>query len=471
MPEILETQCPHCSATIKLKSRKALGKQVTCPQCNDSFRVQEKKPAGDRDDFSAEDNLDDIEEFSDDEVIGSASGDRELGVDDDGSAHGVSPSAGLKSGSKKRRKKKSTGWRKPAFIAGGSVLGLAAIGLVLWLVFRSSPQAIDLSYLPEDTRKITVTRYADLWNSHMIQEIRPHSKLDEKVAKMKREWGLEPKDIDSVTTATVKNYERLTVVRTNVDMDGLKIANQLGHLGDSTYNGKAFYHLARKQAVYFPNSRTALSGPEDVVKDAIDRGSEAKKRKELDFLDPDFHVVTVDLAKEDRYLIGAGKKWLQKSDRKSFGADIDRVAVSHSLGKSEKNTYRYHFFAADQAESFAELARQGSKKKLEVWQEKGRQEMKINMQKQQSRGRTRQPLTEEDIDSLLDVVEANLKSVTVERDGSVVIVTEELRLSVTLKKKFGAPSLADEIVSLLENTKWIFGGARLDRRFRSSIFR
>ena len=115
MPEILETQCPHCSATIKLKSRKALGKQVTCPQCNDSFRVQEKKPAGDRDDFSAEDNLDDVEEFSDDEVIGSASGDREPGVDDDGSAHGVSPSAGLKSGSKKRRKKKSTGWRKPAF--------------------------------------------------------------------------------------------------------------------------------------------------------------------------------------------------------------------------------------------------------------------------------------------------------------------------------------------------------------------
>lgn len=48
MPDSLHTRCPHCQATLPLKSGRAVGKKVPCPRCHQSFVVRPIKPAGTR---------------------------------------------------------------------------------------------------------------------------------------------------------------------------------------------------------------------------------------------------------------------------------------------------------------------------------------------------------------------------------------------------------------------------------------
>ena len=51
MPDLISTQCPKCKATLKLKSRKAVGKKVPCPKCKQPFVVKPLPEPEDDDDF------------------------------------------------------------------------------------------------------------------------------------------------------------------------------------------------------------------------------------------------------------------------------------------------------------------------------------------------------------------------------------------------------------------------------------
>ncbi|MCH8829685.1 MAG: hypothetical protein IID45_08925, partial [Planctomycetes bacterium] len=154
MPEILETQCPHCSATMKLKIRKALGKQAPCPQCKKPFLVKEMDATDEYGDFPTGEDLpagDYVEDFGDD--YGDDLGDD---YEDDYEAEPRRSSAGKKSKSKQKRKKKqSARWVKPTLLAGGGVLGAGVVGLLIWLAISLFSNKIELAYLPPDAHMIS----------------------------------------------------------------------------------------------------------------------------------------------------------------------------------------------------------------------------------------------------------------------------------------------------------------------------
>jgi endogenous inhibitor of DNA gyrase (YacG/DUF329 family) len=55
MPSLISIQCPHCLQTLKLKSRKPLGRKVPCPKCKTPFVLEE--PETEEDDFDAFDDV------------------------------------------------------------------------------------------------------------------------------------------------------------------------------------------------------------------------------------------------------------------------------------------------------------------------------------------------------------------------------------------------------------------------------
>jgi predicted Zn finger-like uncharacterized protein len=349
MPALVEIQCPHCQATLKLKSRAPLGKKVQCPKCSQPFVAQERSGVAevidDYDDYAPapapaaprpkrrpapRQNIDDYDDFGDPAEF------------DDDFAPPRSSAGGRRKKKPVKKKKSSGGWVKWVLIGGGAVVGVAVLALGIWLGFRMfGSKKLDLAWLPEDASSISMTRYASLMNSELVKD--GLSDADERAfSKMEDEWGFGIKDVESYTTAS-SGSETIRVLRTTVDLDPEKILKHAGDYEKTAYDGNDVYRYGGN-LMYFPDKRTALSGPEASVKKAIDRGPKAKKRDDLAFADTRHDVVRIRLIKADNRFSG-----------EILGIPLGKIVATcdgTSVSSSVKSTNQQKFASVEDAKEY-----------------------------------------------------------------------------------------------------------------------
>lgn len=122
MSSAITVQCSHCSARLTLKSSASVGKRVKCPKCQQAFVVE----APLADDFAAADD-----------PFSGIGGEIPMAVVGGGK---TTARKGVK-GKKKKGKKRSSagGWQKPAIIASAAVLGVGAVGTLVWAIINFMP--------------------------------------------------------------------------------------------------------------------------------------------------------------------------------------------------------------------------------------------------------------------------------------------------------------------------------------------
>ena len=292
----VQIECPNCAAVFTLNSREPLGKQVPCPKCQTPFVATEKPREVQFEDSSPE--LEIVPETEPRRHQASVRPQRRRvrrqSVDDYDDYDDFEETPRSKS---VRKKKAPTGmgWKLPLII-GGSVLGVVIVGLVIWLaVGKVFSDKIDYAWLPDDAYQITVARYSQLWKSEIVQDALTGQNKDD-IRKMKADWGIEPKDIESVTTASAAG-DRIVVLRSHIDLDQDRILGRAGKHEKAEYGGETYYRVGfgryLQSAIYFPDARTAISGNERSVKRAIDRGPKSEPREDLKFIDGSHHILTI----------------------------------------------------------------------------------------------------------------------------------------------------------------------------------
>lgn len=337
----VEIECPHCGAGFTLNSRAPLGKQVPCPKCDATFVAREKAL-----ELRIEDSAAELEIVAEPRPRSRRKPPARRpppprdGVIEDYDDYDAAPTP-------RKRKSSGRGWKLPLII-GGSVLAVVVIGLTIWMLVRGSfSKKIDVAWLPRDAYHITVARYSRIWDSSIVQNsLDASAKRD--IRTMKDEWGFEPKEIESVTTAQAAG-DHLTVLRTHVDLDEDRIVGKAGSSERATHNGETYYRVGYggrfMSAIYFPDSRTALSGSERSIQNAIDRGSGAEPWDDLEFIDGSHQIMLVYIRRGQP--INAGR----------FGIASNRIKVNATgvnLSSSMETVWQLKFDSADDAKDYEE---------------------------------------------------------------------------------------------------------------------
>lgn len=347
MPTLVQIQCPHCQALMKLKSRDPLGKKVPCPKCKNPFVAKEKvakpkpKPKP-KDEF---DEFDDFEEIADYQPIGASAPKDEFDEFDDFDDY--APRKKRRRAAKAPPKKSSNKGLKLGLIIGGSVLAVLLISLTIWLVVRSFSNKLELAWLPPDANEITVVRYGDLWESSFVQDdVQDLLKRD--ASKMKEKWGFEPKEIESVTTGR-SGGDVIVVIRTSVDLDKDKIFENGGNYDEVDHEGKTYYRFPHS-SLFFPDESTVVAGPESSIKHAIERGPKGEKRDELKFVDEGHQILEVKLR-----------------DGQRVGLSTIAEANGYTFGSSFESVTQIRFDSVDSAKEFADGAEENQFSQRDRW--------------------------------------------------------------------------------------------------------
>ncbi len=324
-------RCPKCKAKLKLKNRKAVGKKVPCPKCKQPFvvkplQVERKRLRRPRESEDDDDFLSNLESF--DEDYGAP--------DEDDGATALPPIAGRRSSSKKSTQKRSkpVHWQRPALIAGGGLLGVVLLVGLVWMAVSAlsgsgSGNRLDLAYLPPDSELIVSIRIADFWNAPILKSLIDKPEVQKNIDEMREKIGLQPADIQSVIFGLSGLSERqklsaqqtkkqaggpsvpvpdlqelptIIVVRTSKAVDIQKLVDYaekaeeipIEKIETVSHRGETYYRLPTPAeggpefvGVFLPNDKTIVVGPEQDVKLAIERGSKAETRPDLDFIDLD----------------------------------------------------------------------------------------------------------------------------------------------------------------------------------------
>ncbi len=169
MSEAITVFCPSCKASLKLKSRSAVGKRVPCPKCKKPFVV--KAPAEAEDDDMA--------------FLNASESDAAMPVsEDDEEAEAAAAEARESSAqdSSPRKKKKGkvkaadpVNWLKTLLIGLSALafVGLLAGGGMFAVSFIAgmSKNKIDLSYLPPDAELVVHVRIDELLSSPFMRPV------------------------------------------------------------------------------------------------------------------------------------------------------------------------------------------------------------------------------------------------------------------------------------------------------------
>lgn len=232
MPGGFVTQCPACSAKLKLKEKPSQGKKLRCPKCSEVFAPASSvasgktkaKPKQEIDEFgplddSSSPSLDPFEEPMQGRRLpgrvrasrgGAAKAPPRREVDDDDdSADEDAPQA-------KSQKKDGPGSTKAVLI----IVGVLAFSVLLcmgtfgYFVFRgakfmsklagmqaASGAGIPTKYLPNAPEVVVCVRVADLFTSPSVKAAAEDEEIKKPVELFGKTIGLQPKDIDSVILA------------------------------------------------------------------------------------------------------------------------------------------------------------------------------------------------------------------------------------------------------------------------------
>ncbi|MBI1313005.1 hypothetical protein GC176_17080 [bacterium] len=323
-----QTQCPHCSKILKLKSKSAIGKTAPCPKCKTPFTVEPyEEPVADEWDDAGDDeygyNYSD-EDYGDD--YGEATDDYEE----------VEPApsrSARRSGSKgkgSKKKKKGGGppaWLAPAGIGLAVLLGLGLLGGGIYFVIAKlgggGSNAIDLAWLPGNADMYIHAKPDEMWNAPILAPLRENETFKNAMAQAGQngQLNLKPEEIASVTVAGVDLGDQMSA-RVPLFGGRPKLTGQIAKKADPKYisvirlkrdltadelaalpgvekksHGSSEYYVAgaglQRNGFYLADSRTLLTGTESELTQAIDRGSSQVRVSRIDFLNPNHQLVMV----------------------------------------------------------------------------------------------------------------------------------------------------------------------------------
>lgn len=331
----LSVRCPKCRAKLKLKSSKAVGKEVPCPKCGEAFVI--KLPKKREPEPEPEDNfLEGLDEFGEEDygAPDDTPDDDDEDFSEDYGSPAPQPARRGRSSSRRGDRKRSSqpiNWQLPAMIAGGCLLVIALV-VGVWSLTggggggsqSASGNAINLAYLPPDHELVIRVRVADLWKAPMLQEFVSTPETAQGVESFREQVGLGPDDIESVTVGMSglsemaayrkknqtpgqapdmrqmqemqKLQKTLVVVRSSKAFDVAKFesaspANKAAEHEGTTYYTTRGIMPGVGNAAFLPDSKTLVMGTETEVKAAIERGSSEERRAGFDFVDPEAHVL------------------------------------------------------------------------------------------------------------------------------------------------------------------------------------
>jgi hypothetical protein len=325
MSEPIAVRCPKCGAILKLKSRSAVGKRVPCPKCKTPFVVKLSDDTG-TDDLASLD----YSEAAAEETLASAP------ESDDFS--GLPPTTGRARPKKPPKNKAArTNWKTPVLLAAVAIAVMALLGGAGYFLFPLvdrllSSAAIDMAWLPPESDVIVRARIADTWKSPFVSSFDAPSGLP--VGSAKDLLGLDPKEIQTVTIGAVGMLDAsgagksgglftlgapglggaqprtVTVLRTVASFDPKQMESKLQGIRTVKYKEESLTFMGGLagggKVFFFPNSSTVVMGPEAEIKAAIDRGSKATPRPDLDFVPGDKQVLVVLAPRDQAYFDSRG---------------------------------------------------------------------------------------------------------------------------------------------------------------------
>jgi hypothetical protein len=172
---------------------------------------------------------------------------------------------------------------KPLLLVGLMVLLLGGGALAWWLFFREgSPlrEGDDLAMIPANAQGFVCIHLADLWRTpaavKALEEIRNRDREEDPGARMERETGLRPDEVERLWLVGVDADRRIgwLVVRTRQPYDRKKVLACLRDHHEHVHQGQS-YHLGmnaegRQAAVHFAGSHVLAAGSEEGVKRCLD---------------------------------------------------------------------------------------------------------------------------------------------------------------------------------------------------------
>ncbi|MFN0052971.1 MAG: DUF1559 domain-containing protein [Planctomycetales bacterium] len=332
MSDAISVECPNCQARLKLKNRNAVGKKVPCPKCQQSFVVEAPPEEEDHLAFLNVDASEGAGEPIDD--------------DDESSATPVPSRRSAVRRGKKGKPAPATNWKKPLLIGGISLAIVGFLGGAGFLVYlllgdlKGDGNKVNLAYLPGNSEVIVHVRVAEVWKSPLVQSVVGGPAFKNGIDKMRQDTGLEPQSIESVTVGvsgvadTIKRLPKpgpslpvpvptatnpnpapagpsgtpaeptvtVVVIRTSTAFDFEKVRTSDRATEAVSHRGATYYKTPQSSpgsmAFYAPSSKVLVIGPESGIRQAIETGTSAPRRPELDFVDSSQQVLVAFVPKD-----------------------------------------------------------------------------------------------------------------------------------------------------------------------------
>ncbi len=232
--------------------------------------------------------------------------------------------------SSKRARSSSSSARMWGAIVGGLLLTLAVIIGAIFLIQGSSSASAAaqgrLAYLPADCQAVGVFRVGDLSRSPFFQtQLAGGPQLRGVVDQFRDRTGMDLGDLESVVIGIYRdepaefngmsvllNVPRNTpfvmVARANKDWDRTKLIGE--NTESATHNGETFHLFSPdngsqgRWGLYLPDARTLVVGTQAEVQAAIDTAGEAPDWTDMEFMQPEYHVVTARVSRPGEEITG-----------------------------------------------------------------------------------------------------------------------------------------------------------------------
>lgn len=357
-PKPLSVRCPECEAEFKLRNRDLIGRRMPCPECGFRFTVRPARETAvriaeiatgepeDEAELAELDNFDDMPNLPrsrSSALAKKSQPDRDIfeveAYEDDADAYenhneyedyesaGRTGSFSRDRTQGNRRSKPRSGSQasnEPAkwpIAVGGLLMAIGTVVLAGVFISQAFAPKISirdrLSFLPPDSRAMGYVRVGDLARSPYFQDhLTRDDELRNRMHRFREQTGMELQEIESLSIALKRgrfdamaqtDLKRnpgfptepfVAVARANKDWDRSKLIGD--HTTSRTHQGETFHEFTpagsnERWAVYLPDARTAVFGTAEEVKAAIETEGKAPDWPAMEYLEPDYPVVFVEM--------------------------------------------------------------------------------------------------------------------------------------------------------------------------------
>ncbi len=442
MTEPLSTVCDHCDAKLKLKNPDLEGKKIKCPKCGEAFVAVAagSKPAATKIVKKKKASEDDELDFTDDDAE-----DYDAPPDDDDLEDYDSPRgrrSGASRGGKKKSKKKSKRSGNSALVVKILVIALGVAVLLggggFAVMSLTAGGASDVDWLPADVQGYVKIQVDDVWRANALQGIKNGPGGQKFVEEMTRNIGVGPLDVDQMIVglpATGQANAATMLVRSKKPLDAAAMLSANPGATQISHNGSSYLKMADNTAVFLPDSKSLIKGPESAIQALMARGKKNPSESKFAFArNCRDHMVMAMLEPSP----ATGNSMAANPLMFASGQNTETVLVRANASSDIRVAVQGAFKTAEAAKINAD--------KMKADLEKGKAE--ISKAKTQLQSMPPNPLIKADqVIKLMNGAEQVLKSVKVSQSGSRINI--DMSVSGQLISDFtdmassipGAPSL------------------------------